>query len=64
SPIGTRLHPTYTHWLPTAVAVIDFGGHTRGTSGAPLPDLIAANGCEGAGRAHFGKLVVFENRCD
>ncbi|GEM_PF-1748785 len=61
---ATRYDAFHRDWFPTAVGVIDFGGHVRGTPGAPLPDLVVANGSDDANLDHYGKLAVFENQSD
>lgn len=57
-----RLSGSPYYWCPTGISTIDFGGQVHGSPGAPLPDLVVTNSCYVSGYAHYGKLIVFENR--
>jgi hypothetical protein len=58
---GTRYYPYYRYFYPTAVKVIDFGGQTHGSPGAPMADLVIANQSSST-YTWSNKLVVLENR--
>ncbi len=62
STYGWRDYPYYRYWFPTALGVIDFGGQTHGSPGAPMADLVAANASHYNSYAHYGKLNVWENQ--
>jgi len=47
-----------------AMAAMDFGGHTRNNSGAPLMDLCIASGCPYTFYTYYGKMTMVMNQCD
>jgi hypothetical protein len=61
STSGTWYYPYYRYHFPTAICIIDFGGQTHGSPGAPLPDIVMANQSSST-YTWSNKLVILENR--